>query len=83
MRRGTPLLSALAAPAIAGAEKSATSRFIPRANLTALDPIWTTATVTNKHGYYVYDTLYASAQDMRPKPRMAEGHELVRDRLKV
>ncbi len=61
MRRRTFLASAattaLAAPAVAQPGKTATLRFIPQANLTSLDPIWTTATVTNNHGYYVYDTL--------------------------
>lgn len=70
----------LAMPVVARAEKSATLRFIPQANLTSLDPIWTTATVTNNHGYYVYDTLYAAAADMKPKPQMAEGHEVSDDR---
>jgi peptide/nickel transport system substrate-binding protein len=84
MRRRSLLKTAIAAPAltapfIARAEKAATLRFIPQANLTSLDPIWTTATVTNNHGYYVYDTLYASAQDMRAKPQMAEGHEVSAD----
>ena len=57
VRRRTLLLAALAASAVARAEKTATPRFIPQANLTSLDPIWNTATVTNNHGYYVYDTL--------------------------
>lgn len=83
MRRRTllaaSLVSPLAMPAVARAEKTATLRFIPQANLTSLDPIWTTATVTNNHGYYVYDTLYAAAGDMKPKPQMAEGHEVSAD----
>ena len=33
-------------------------RFIPNANLTSLDPIWTTALVAQAHSYLVYDTLY-------------------------
>lgn len=79
MRRRTLLATALAMPAVARAEKAAALRFIPQANLTSLDPVWTTATVTNNHGYYVYDTLYAAAADMKPKPQMAEGHEVSAD----
>ena len=83
MRRRTLLkaatLAPLAASAIAQPGKAATLRFIPQANLTALDPVWTTATVTNNHGYYVYDTLYAAGADMRPRPQMAEGHEVSPD----
>ena len=52
--------SLVAAPALAQDWRASTMRFIPQANLSSLDPIWTTATVTNNHGYYVYDTLFAA-----------------------
>lgn len=71
--------SALASPAIAQDWRATTLRFAPQANLTALDPVWTTATVTNGHGYYVYDTLYAANAKLEPKPQMASGHEVERD----
>ena len=67
--------SALAAPALAQPGRVATLRFVPQSNLVSLDPIWTTATVTANHGYYVYDTLYGVDGRMRPQPQMAEGHE--------
>lgn len=67
----------LAAPALAQDWRATTLRFIPQANLSALDPIWTTATVTNNHGYYVYDTLYAADMNYRQQPQMAEGHEVL------
>ena len=66
--------AALAAPAIA--QKAPVLRFVPQSNLTALDPIWTTATVTGNHGYYVYDTLYSADSRLEPRPQMAEGHEV-------
>jgi peptide/nickel transport system substrate-binding protein len=72
-------LAPLAAPAIAQPAKTAALRFIPQSNLASLDPIWTTATVTNNHGYYVYDTLYSAGADMRPRPQMAEGHDVSAD----
>jgi len=71
--------SALAAPAIAQDWRATTMRFAPQANLTALDPVWTTATVTNGHGYYVFDTLFAANSKLEPKPQMASGHEVERD----
>jgi peptide/nickel transport system substrate-binding protein len=52
---------------------------VPQANLTALDPIWTSAIVTQMHGYHVYDTLYAVDGQQRPRPQMAEGHEASAD----
>jgi peptide/nickel transport system substrate-binding protein len=64
----------LAAPAVAQPARAATLRFVPQANLTALDPIWTSAIVTQMHGYCVFDTLYAVDAQQRPRPQMAEGH---------
>ena len=67
-------LSGLAAPAIAQPANTATLRFVPQANLTLLDPVFTTATVTSNHGYYVFDTLYSVGPDGDSYPQMAEGH---------
>ncbi|MBN8940164.1 MAG: ABC transporter substrate-binding protein [Rhizobiales bacterium] len=69
--------SLLAAPALAQDTRASTLRFVPQANLTSLDPIWTTATVTGNHGYYVYDTLYGEDAAFKPQPQMAEGHEVL------
>ena len=69
--------SALAAPALA--QTPSVLRFVPQSNLSAIDPIWTTATVTGNHGYYVYDTLYAADSKMQPQPQMAAGHEVADD----
>ena len=74
MHRRSLLLSAsaaLAAPAIAQPAK--TLRVIPQANLTSLDPIWTTAVVTRNHAYLVYDQLLAMDSNFIPRPAMAEG----------
>lgn len=65
-------------PARAQGSAASVMKFVPQANLSALDPIWTTATVTNNHGYYVYDTLFGADLAFKPQPQMAEGHE-VRD----
>ena len=69
----------LASPSIAQPARTATLRFVPQANLTALDPIWTSAIVTQMHGYHVYDTLYAVDGQLRPQPQMAEGHTVSDD----
>ena len=71
----TAAATPLAAPRIARAAPT-TLRFVPQANLTTLDPIFTTATVTINHGYYVFDTLYATDSQSRPRPQMADGHEV-------
>ncbi|HEV7338115.1 MAG TPA: ABC transporter substrate-binding protein, partial [Bosea sp. (in: a-proteobacteria)] len=76
--------AALFAPAMtrgafAQAANATVMKMAPQANLTSLDPIWTTATVTNNHGYYVFDTLYGGDLDLKPQPQMAEGHEISAD----
>jgi peptide/nickel transport system substrate-binding protein len=67
-------------PQQAAAQGSATlMKFVPQANLSALDPVWTTATVTNNHGYYVFDMLHGADEKLKPQPQMAEGHEVSAD----
>lgn len=66
----TPL--ALAAPAMA--QGARTLRFVPQADVTVLDPLWSTAFVSRNHAYLVYDTLYGTDASFNPQPQMAEGH---------
>ncbi len=60
--------------AIAQPAQARVLKMVPQANLTSLDPIWTTANITRNHGYMVYDTLYGMDETFRPQPQMAEGH---------
>ena len=62
-----------------GQAASKTLIFVPQANLTSLDPVWTTATVTRNYAYLVFDTLYATDANLEPKPQMAEGHTVDQD----
>ncbi|MFM7688905.1 MAG: ABC transporter substrate-binding protein, partial [Alphaproteobacteria bacterium] len=71
--------ASLAAPA--RAQPARLLRFVPHANLTSLDPVWTTAWITRNHGYLVYDTLYSIGEDLQPKPQMAAGHVWENDNL--
>lgn len=73
-------LAGPALPRLASAQASPTlMKFVPQANLSSLDPVWTTATVTNNHGYYVFDMLYGADENLKPQPQMAEGHEVSAD----
>lgn len=76
MKRRTFLTAAaavtLARPAIAIASKPLV--FVPQANLTSLDPVWTTATVTRNFALMVYDMLYGRDEQFVPRPQMVEGH---------
>ena len=66
--------AALAAPALAQGTASRTLKFIPQADLTVLDPIWTTAYVTRNHGLAVFDTLYGTDASYAAQPQMVAGH---------
>ena len=71
--------AALARPALSQTARARTLVFVPQANLTSLDPIWTTATVTRNYAYLVYDTLFGTDDALQPRPQMAEGHTVGMD----
>jgi len=75
----------VAAPRVVGAQNAATRtlRVIPQANLTSLDPVWTTAVVTRNHAFLVYDQICAQDSGGDIRPQMAEGWEVAGDRLSV
>ncbi|MDR3538073.1 MAG: ABC transporter substrate-binding protein, partial [Acetobacteraceae bacterium] len=76
---------AAALPRIAIGQSTAatTLKFVPQANLTSLDPIWTTASVTENHAYAIYDTLFACNSKLEAKPQMAEGYTVSDDKRTV
>ncbi len=65
----------------APANEGGTLRVVVHANLQILDPVWTTAFITGRHAYLIYDTLYALNSRFEPQPQMAEGHQVSEDRL--
>src|SRR3954463_11057230 len=67
------LAAALPAPAFAQGSVARTLRVIPQANLTSLDPVWTTAVVTRNHAFMIFDQLCAQDAKGEIKPQMAEG----------
>ena len=80
-RLGSAAAVAAALPRVAIGQSTAatTLKFVPQDNLTSLDPIWTTASVTANHAYAVYDTLFAVNAKLEPKPQMAEGYTVSDD----
>ena len=70
----TPTSFAIAQPAAAR-----TLRFVPQANLTLLDPIFTTAQPSVHHGWAIYDLLFGVTSKLEVKPQMAEGYTLSDD----
>ena len=69
----------LARPSLAQPAGSRTLVFVPQSNLTSLDPIWTTATVTRNYAYLVFDTLYGTDDSLVPRPQMAAGETVDED----
>jgi peptide/nickel transport system substrate-binding protein len=61
---------------VPAATRANTLKVVVHANLQILDPVWTTAFITGRHSYLIYDTLYAANSRFEPKPQMAEGHEI-------
>lgn len=81
MDRRTFLLSTAAAsvasafPFAVGAQAGKTVfRWVPQADLTLVDPTFTTAAVTQTHALLVFDTLYGLDAEYLPQPQMAAGH---------
>lgn len=84
MRRSLITMVMLAAGLIAPLAVQAqgkTLRVVPHANVTILDPIWTTAFVTRNHGYMIYDTLFGTDADGKIKPQMVEKWSVSKDNL--
>lgn len=74
----------LALPGRAGAQggRAKTLRAVVHADIKILDPVWTTAYITQRHAYLVYDTLYSVDSAFEPKPQMVEGHAVSADGLR-
>src|SRR4029077_11410356 len=63
----------LAAPNLAKAQGASVLKFVPAAELSVLDPVWTTSYQSRDHGFLVFDTLYGLDSAFRPQPQMAAG----------
>jgi peptide/nickel transport system substrate-binding protein len=62
------------APTAHAQRRGGTLRFVPHADLTALDPVWRTAYVTRNHGYMIYDTLFGTDAGLQIRPQMVETY---------
>jgi peptide/nickel transport system substrate-binding protein len=56
-------------------------RFIPYADLSILDPVWTPGIVSRNFGYMVYDTLFAVDHNFKPQPQMVGSWTVSDDKL--
>ena len=69
----------LAAPGLVRAQGSRVLRVVPQADLSILDPSFTTATVTRNYAFMVFDTLYGLDASGQPVPEMVAGHTIEDD----
>jgi peptide/nickel transport system substrate-binding protein len=58
-----------------------TIRAVMHAEVKHLDPHWTTADITQIHGYMVFDTLFALDEKGQPQPQMVDTYRLSADKL--
>ena len=78
----TASAAALAAPSLARAQSASVFKWIPQADISSLDPVWTTAYVARTHGFLVFDTLYGQSGPhggYTATPQMVEGHVIEND----
>ncbi|MBR0647232.1 ABC transporter substrate-binding protein [Plastoroseomonas hellenica] len=81
LKGGVAAAASLSAPAFAQGAAARSLRVIPQANLTSLDPVWTTAVVTRNHAFMIYDQICAQNAAGEIRPQMAEGWTMADDRL--
>ncbi|MBN8907902.1 MAG: ABC transporter substrate-binding protein, partial [Rhodospirillales bacterium] len=72
----------LAAPALAQPANARVLKHVPQANLSTLDPFWTTAYIARNHAYMVYEQLYGLDAEYKPHPQGVEGHTIEDDGLR-
>ena len=63
----------IAAPALAQPAGARTLVHVPQANLTSLDPVWTTAVVSRNAAGLMFETLFGRDETLNAKPQMLEG----------
>ena len=76
---GAATAATLAAPRISRGADARVLKFIPQADPTIIDPIWTTAYVTRNHGFMIFDTLYGIDNAYKAQPQMVAGHTTEND----
>jgi peptide/nickel transport system substrate-binding protein len=69
----------VAMPAIVRAQSQRVLTFVPQADLSVLDPIWTTTYQTRDHAFMVFDTLFGIDRNYKAQPQMLEGFSAEED----
>ncbi len=64
--------ASVAFPAIVRAQSDRVLTFVPQADLSVLDPIWTTTYQTRDHAFLVFDTLFGLDSSYKAQPQMVD-----------
>jgi peptide/nickel transport system substrate-binding protein len=72
---GAALAAPFSAPRLARAQAGKTLRYVPGADLSTMDPIWSTSFLVRTASLMVYDMLYGVDHSYTPRPQMVEAHE--------
>jgi len=75
------LLASLSVAGLADADDKKTLKVVMHADLKILDPVWTSAYMTVRYGYVVYDTLFGIDSSYTPKPQMVDTYKISADGL--
>jgi peptide/nickel transport system substrate-binding protein len=73
--------SGLATPAVSQRAAARALRFVPQADLSNFDPVWTTTIVARNAAALVWDTLYGLDEELTPQRQMVEAEEVSSDGL--
>jgi peptide/nickel transport system substrate-binding protein len=80
---GASAAALLAAPRLSDAQRARPLRFVPFADLPALDPLVSPSTLTRDAALMVYDQLFALDAALHPQPQMLEGFATSADGLRL
>ena len=65
----------------AGSASAQMVRAVMHAELKFFDPLFTTADITQNHGYMIYDTLFSLDDKGQPQPQMVDNYRVSADKL--
>jgi len=75
----TALAAGLATPAISQRAAARTIRFVPQADLSNFDPVWSSTVVVRNASVMVFDMLYGIDENLTPQRQMIEAEEVSSD----
>jgi peptide/nickel transport system substrate-binding protein len=78
---GSLAAGGLAIPAVSRGAAARALRFVPQADLSNFDPVWTTTIVVRNASALVWDMLYGIDDELTPQRQMVEAEEVSSDGL--